>query len=668
MTKAKNGHRPEHRGRGKSLKARFWWIDVLYPLALGALLFTALTYMVYAGQPQTRLAKRAEAQLLGLSLGHGEAADRTPTSAKIVVVSAEPADLAQVGRALSGTLPDAGASAYARVIEALAAAGARSIFVHFDPAAHVGDQDGYAALTRALNQARTTSQVYLLTSAAGRQLLPKGVAAAADWAEDLPCQDSGVQVACPYLPDTRDFSVQAVLNATAAAAKAGDPMPPPWTSTQLNSIFPSYVLNLDPEATLAKRSFRQILAHQSQAHGQPTDSVFTQSLVFVGPDRRFAHAGGGGGQVRTVFDQPQGDAEVVGTPLHVFWAQIAKMFSDGEVVSVAKPWLIHSAALGFCLSLVVTMWTVGALATVLVFAAVIVLGPWLNGWAINYGQVYLPLFDAYYFGLATLVVLGLGHLSLASFHLWRLEARRQLHAQVADIKSNFIALLSHNLNTPVAKMQGMVALLVPAAGAPPTAWGDDARVILALITQLEYAIRSVLIAATVEEGALGWTARPVTSLSLDMEQTYRASLRRLGLALQAVQASADESEELLLPLTFDIRALSAAVAALVALGAPDAKNRGVAGLPAVVRYHWRRQGQLAITVGWSVAGPRPAAITILRAATPPPLRTLGGEAFFDEVLAGLVRLAVAVHHGTVHIEPAHGEAAAAVTLVVSPLS
>src|SRR5690606_15763066 len=85
--------------------------------------------------------------------------------------------------------------------------------------------------------------------------------------------------------------------------------------------------------------------------------------------------------------------------------------------------------------------------------------PLLNALLMATVGVFVPVFDVIFAGLSSVVFLAFAKLSLESLRTRRFRLQRQIDSDVADVKGNFISLVSHNLNTPVAKMQGMLDLL-----------------------------------------------------------------------------------------------------------------------------------------------------------------------------------------------------------------
>ena len=411
------------------------------------------------------------------------------------------------------------------------------------------------------------------------------------------------------------------------------------------SVLPRFVLNLSPPSTLDTLSFVDVLSREDVA------PLAGHKIAFVGADVSNAVSGASSSatthQVLTSYDTANGDATVVGTPLHVFWAMIAQMYVDKAMVSIPPGWAIVAITVAFCALIVSVMGLFGGPATLGMILVYIASGPYVNALAIRSLQVYLPLFDSYYFGLSTFIVAGLGRLSTTAFHRWRLDARRRFHAHMADLKGNFVSLLSHNLNTPVAKMQGMLALL---AAKPGTPWHSATSEVEALVTQLEYSIRSVLVASALEEGVLNETPRALAGLAEEFSTSYGSSLKRLGLKVAMAPVTADDDDEaLLLPLLFDIRAVTTAIGALAALFyapgrlatlAVELKLATPDGNP-----------RLDVLLSSRDAWIDEHAAVVLTAAAPRQVRTLGQNSFFAEILAGLANLTVRIYQGTVSLRP-----------------
>ena len=645
----------------RDLRDKLWWFDVVYPITVAVILFTSLTYIVYSGKSSSRLSLLAEQKLLQFSLVEGRGRQAEDPSA-VIAVSGDATDVRLFGRAPGGIVPDVEIADYARVIEVLANAGVTTIFVHLDGEAHPADEIYFLPLIEALRHVKPVAKVYLAAPVSHIGRLPGEILKLASVIEDSTCDEpENVQSKCPYRPEWDDWVIPLIIN---AALKGPQPLDSTWLTTLLPSISPSFILNLPDPRSLNQLHFRDLLGasdggfHVASGHAPPR-------FAFVGGDlsrtlsaadpyvKRF---------LRTVYDPKTVNVEVSGTPVHVFWAEMTSMLLDRAMVALPAPTYVVVATVGFCLMIILTMALFGGGAATGMFMVFMLTGPFVDAWAIKHASVYMPLFDCIYFGMSTFIFAGFARLSLTAFQRWRLDAQRRVHSRTADLKGNFISLLSHNLNTPVAKMQGMLALIaaLPELKAEPSALAFI-RKAEGHATKLEYAIRTILIASALEEGSLTPTPRSARALVDEFVRTHGAGLKKLGVrpltrlptAGRPGFESAFEPDGVMIPLSFDVKALIATFAAYAALfGAPGLDVDVVIE----VRVEPEERGDddddeppfgLGVRFITTAAGLDAEALAILTSPVPPKVRSLGASRFYLDLLAGLGRLTREVYHGSI---------------------
>lgn len=641
------------------MRDRLWWFDLVYPIAVAAILFASLTYIVYAGQRSSRLALMAEQEILEFSLER--AAPRPAVKPGVLTVLVDPSDVRRFGRAPYGAAPEVSAAVYARAIEALATAGAKTIFVRWDAFAHQTDEVYYLPLTHALEKIRGHSEVFLVAPTSKVDAVPEPVAKLAKVLDDFACHEpERLQSNCPYQANWDSWVLTVLLQR--ALPGAMPPMPKlddddagergplaPWLTMKLPSFPPSYILNLSPPQSLRRMTLGSLL------DGDPIPAG--TRFAFVGPDQSHTLSGVVPSPldrfVRTVFDEKSVDVNIAGTPLTVFWAQLAQMIVDDALVRIPSETTVVVVTAALCLLIIVVMVLFGGAPASGMFVVYVALGPFVNGWTLSKLDIYLPLFDSYYFGLFTFIFAGFGRLSITAFQRWRLEEERRMHAHTADLKGNFISLLSHNLNTPVAKMQGMLALLSQHPGEAP--WKGDVRHAESHVAQLELAIRGVLIASALEEGSTAETSRNALFIVDDLRRGMTGSLRRLGVTVVLGEAAAENEDELLLPLGFDLRALQAATASLSALYREGAQSAAQVRVEVDFFVSTDAAGSWLTVTFSSADGWIPAsAEAVLTAGVVRPLRSLAGASFYADVLAGLAVLTVKTYGGTLRLRKDDG--------------
>ncbi len=631
----------------RDFRERLWWFDVVYPLTVAIILFTSLTYIVYSGRSSSRLSLLAEQNLLEFSLAKGRG--RVPQSAaQVLAVSADPLDVRLLGRAPAGVVPDVSIAVYARVIEALANQGVKAIFVRLDGEAHPDDDVYFLPLTEALRRVKGLSRVYLVAPSSHHSRLPPELPSLATLLDDATCDEpEKIQSNCPYSPKWDDWVMPILVS-----EMMGGPQPEdaPFLTQLLPSISPAFILNLSSPRDLPLLTFRDVLR---------APLAVVPLFAFIGGDETRALASADTYVkrfTRTVYDPPAVNVEVAGTPLHIFWEQVATMFLDKAMIRMPTQNYVLLATAGFCAVIIATMAVFGGTAATGMFMVFMMTGPFVNAWAVKHLFVYMPLFDCLYFGLSTFIFAGFARLSLTAFQRYRLEAQRRFHAKTADLKGNFISLLSHNLNTPVAKLQGMLGVLsaLPPEAGSPGAWREPVREAEGHAARLEFAIRSILIASALEEGSLAPTPRTARALVDEWLKTHGSGLRRLGVRVTATEMPPPGDEDLLyVPLNFDVKAMIATLAAYAALFAVPGRET-----PLAAAYHVRDDdGVMSLVVTFAASGafPDAAALAILECETPARIRSLGADRFFLDLLAGLGRLTREVYAGAIEVR---GEGAA----------
>jgi signal transduction histidine kinase len=563
----------------KKWRERLWWFDVIYPIALIALLFGSLTFIIYAGQPQMRLTSLAERELLTLSLRLRPHTDSATLPGAIAYIEAKSTD--DIERILEETT--------ARTPKPV------PIYVAWQPTS----SDQLARLRR--------FKEWRVVHVVNPNLLAERPSSDLTVVANDTCNDANtIQTQCSFDLEFADWAVQRILNDSAQPTANV-----PWISDMLASSFPSYIIKpANPKVfgpNIAPEQVRAVII----SHGtEPVATVY--------------------GKV----------------PYSMFLAQLADQAFGGAMIAIPKRITIQTVTFALCLFVAGLLWWYGAAIALGVFVMVIVLGPLMNALALSYVNLYVPLFDAFYFGLATFLWAGFGQLSFYSFQQWRLDEQRQAHSRSADLKGNFVSLLSHNLNTPIAKMQGMLGILA----AIPTAdhWKQDIRHAESLVAQLELLVRSVLIGTALEEGNQTATARSLQAIVDELRSTAIPVLKRLGAEIELDHYSAADDDLFHLPLVMDYRSIVAAIAAAVALFCDkfmDQKQH----LETVLAVTGDHSLKVRIT-SHSVWLPSQA-VTLLGQKAVSSVRSGHGPSFMIDVFSGLIRQALRVHAGTLTMSP-----------------
>ncbi len=626
-------------------REKLWWFDVVYPVTLILFLFGSLTYIIYAGEPQSRISRIAEKQLLihSMRLSGTRSIEH---KGKVLVVNVSPFEINMFGRAPGGMVPDVNAGAYAKIIRRLAEANVRNIFVNWDTEAHLFDEVYMSPLTETLKQKSSNTNIFFGMHPDHIGSMPADFSKIAVMLDSGPCDEiTETQIECVYNKKWDDWVVQSVINVL-GENKQSDSVSPPWISMELSSNSPRYILNISPRKDLESVSFTQLLERDAA-------TLKGYEAVFIGVDYRNVLSPSALHSfplmVSTIHDPVTNDPRFSGTPMHVFWAQIAQMYLDEAMISVPSNKIIWATTLAFCVLVLLVMFYFGGIHALGMFIVFGLAGPSVNAWSLRNLQIYVPLFDSYYFGVTILITAGIMRLSFTSYQRWRLETQSHYHSKIADLKSNFISLFSHNLNTPVAKMQGMLGILKTSMNDQPEASRRLAFTADTQVGLLEYAIRGVLVGSAIEEKSINDTSRPLSKLYVDVLESNASSLRRLGVNITSKLLHASDDEALFQPLLFDVRAVSATISSMAALFRTSDHQVHV---EATMQLYETEKGEQGLGFEFKCKDSRislQAAEILSDPEKRLPLKKLQGDKFIDEILAGLGTLLVNHYRGAIAI-------------------
>jgi hypothetical protein len=551
------------------LKQRFWWIDVVYPLAVAIFLISVITVIVYSGRPSSRLALLGEQELLNLSLKISP--ERHPHAKEdVLVVTADIIDMQRLPRAPRGLTADLSVETYGSVIRRLATLGPEEIVVLWN-----GDTQRFDALylDPLVTTIKTLPQNVRISIATSAEFVPDLNNALSPYTtvvDSSPCLFPNVHHTHSFCFYSRDWGHHLAQRLAETLAPNIEQAKGRMLTYSLPSNAASYITRLPPPSELTRLSFSQVLS-------KDLTTVKTPRIAVIGVDAT-GHLSPTASSlpprfVRTIFDNGSGDPALVGTPLPVYWGQFAQTLVDGAFIKVPSQVEEHIITLMFCLMMLGIMLRHGGVAASGAFVTYVALSPIVNAISMAYADSYIPLFNTFYFGLSTLVLSGFGRLSFTAWHKWRAQAKSKAMHDAAELKGHFISLLSHNLNTPVAKMQGMLQILSQIA---PRSTGLNIAELHVkeaerLATLLQFIIRAVLVATALEENEKALSPRTAKQLATDFNASYKATLAKLGISLGEVTIKVDPQDALdleFIPVQLDVRAVTMALAGAAYLFAP----------------------------------------------------------------------------------------------------
>jgi hypothetical protein len=153
-------------------------------------------------------------------------------------------------------------------------------------------------------------------------------------------------------------------------------------------------------------------------------------------------------------------------------------------------------------------------------------------------------------------------LSIDFLKNWKFIKEQNENQMIADSKTNFISLISHNLNTPIAKMQALLELIYQ-----PTIEKnvrEDLQIIFSHLSNMQISIKILLVTTSIDDLSLSSEAVTVDMIRNEFFKTLYTPIQRLGIEV-SVQCSSDKEDLAHVPLRVDKRALSTVLCAMAIL-------------------------------------------------------------------------------------------------------
>jgi signal transduction histidine kinase len=164
---------------------------------------------------------------------------------------------------------------------------------------------------------------------------------------------------------------------------------------------------------------------------------------------------------------------------------------------VARRWVTRLSFLGSSLYLLSVLLVAVAILTsypqTVAFAFLLWLGlgtTALSIWVFDTFYVWVPAFSALALALVAYIIFIGYQLSIRENQTWRLEEETRLLSQLDQLRNNFVSLISHDLKTPIAKIQAICDRLL--AGHVDQEVGDGLRSLRKESMELHRYIQSIL--------------------------------------------------------------------------------------------------------------------------------------------------------------------------------
>lgn len=509
-----------------SVKRVRWFFSVLAPIILAGFIAGSFSYFIFSGPTHGNLAGRADKFILEKVLTYG-GGYKLKEEIPVTMVNIGDEELAYMRSNRQNGVSDINIDEYASILRKIWNHKPHLIVLHWLPMAHEdagGEVAEYKPLIDVLKSIDSPQSIIIGYPVTGEFKLPEDLKKNSTLLDDEIC--SVDLQTCPYVAKWNDWVIQVMLNNISDQIGA----PPNLAITKsFSTVYPNFILNLPSPDDLVKVSPKELDAKPEMFRGR---------IVFVGRDvpkssqmsiwKGFSLVG-----ATTTYNLKNPEKFGRQTPLHTFWAQIAAMHYSNQMVSVL-PWSLVVVAAGIlCIVLAILTFSLGAnlgLSFFLISALILMVS---NILALRFFQFYIPPFLILYSSFLTLVTAGFLKISHEIYIRSRIKERKKAIDFAADLKGNFISLVSHNLNTPVAKLQGMVELLQSFSRGSPAE--DDIKTCTHLTSKLSFAVQIILGTVRLRDGGVDSESIRLRSVLEDFNDKFgRGLLRKMNRPVTAV--------------------------------------------------------------------------------------------------------------------------------------
>ncbi len=424
-------------------------ISIALPAVLGAIALVILSQMVYRGGKRESLAAFSEGFLIEQALRFSVRPAKN--IGEVITVSFSDQDLLNLGRKNPTYLYDASPEDYAEVIRVLSSHRPRLLIINWFTGAHYINSDELYVVADSIRQSKMQEDIFLAFPLESTVLLPQWLLEDIQIKKSVDCIYEVNRFCSFFKSGWEDWMIQSLIN------RLWIKIDPFHLSLNLPHYYPNFLVNLPQMESIPDVSFSRVL------NGTVDPASIREKIVIVGNSASQPIEFQNNKKILQRTYVPESRPRRVlsrdGLPFHRFWAGIAQMFVDKNTVAI-PPKPVSTFFLILVIVVVVTvLFRAGPAAAISTFLGFSIICPLMNLVLVRSFNVYLPIFQVVYGGTLTLLSCTFGLLSLSSYRTWQSSIRMQSFKDHSDLKSNFISLVSHNLNTPVAKMRGLVDLI-----------------------------------------------------------------------------------------------------------------------------------------------------------------------------------------------------------------
>lgn len=182
-------------------------------------------------------------------------------------------------------------------------------------------------------------------------------------------------------------------------------------------------------------------------------------IVLIGTNTAFSTNDTVINRVLTPFSSKSDDPFIAGASLTYVFTNIVNDFLTDQAITIYPQTVDYTLTGLFCLAILIAWWFLTPLVTIFIYCMGIIALLLINWLLLSFFHVYLPVFVILYFTTMSLAIGAIARLLKENYRRFAAQQKHLILEEIHDLKSNFISLISHNLNTPIAKIRSLMEVL-----------------------------------------------------------------------------------------------------------------------------------------------------------------------------------------------------------------
>ena len=212
----------------------------------------------------------------------------------------------------------------------------------------------------------------------------------------------------------------------------------------------SYILNIYPKEKIKEYSFIDIKEGQLNLKDKVVfigNNIIQQELKNEKDSSVLK-------RIKTLEDENLALYE--STSEHIFLARVSRMLEEGRIITGngAGKWILAF----FVFGILYLSFRKKFLVSVVIIGCLTYTAPMINSWLIDRYNLYIPLGSCIYISMLSVLLIGIMYYFYVEYKNDRLKRQSELRQKSFNLKSNFISLVSHNLNTPISRLYSLLSL------------------------------------------------------------------------------------------------------------------------------------------------------------------------------------------------------------------